>query len=495
METRSDYSLFGRQIIYFIGVAIAIQLLGFIQFPIITKSIGPTYYGILNIITTTIALVVPVASIGFRSSLIRFLAAEKNKSRISEDFIAVFSIVFISGLVFSALLFLFSNIIATEIIKNSEATPYIKIASILILLNTLFELPIGFFSAQRNMGIRASILLAKDVLLLLLIVIFINLNWGLNGIILALIFSNLIINIASFTIIFRNTGISVPKLGNSVRYLKWGLPLIPNSALLWIIHISDRYMVSYFLGVTSAGIYSAAYTMGNYASFLLIPIGIVIYPNIFKSYDEGKIEETKRYFKYTIKYLMMITIPAAFGISILAKSLLRILTTSAFVSGSIIVPVVAAAAVVYCFYQISIYVIHAVNKTRLTVRLLLMSVLINVVLNLILIPIMGIMGAAVATLIAYAALGIVSIVITQKYIKFDLSLPFIGKSIFASIVMSALIWLFNPKSLVFLIISIIGGALIYFIVLFLIRGFNKNEITFFIHFVKEHLSKIWIIKR
>ena len=87
------------------------------------------------------------------------------------------------------------------------------------------------------------------------------------------------------------------------KYLRWSIPMVPNAGILWIIHVSDRYMVSYYIDTAAAGIYSAAYSIGNYAYFALMPLGIVLYPNVVKTYDEGHPEQTANYLKYGLKYL------------------------------------------------------------------------------------------------------------------------------------------------------------------------------------------------
>ena len=260
------------------------------------------------------------------------------------------------------------------------------------------------------------------------------------------------------------------------------------------INTSDRYIISYFLGVDAAGIYSAAYTIGEYSLFILGPLIIVLYPTISRHYDQGNLTETKGYLKYSIKYLMMIAIPSAFGLSILAKPLLNVLTTPQFISGSVVVPFVAFGAVIYSFFQVCLCIIQLVGKTEITVRLLGIAAVLNIALNFLLIPKIGIIGAAIATFIAYAVLGILTLIVTRRYMKFDLSLPFIGKSVISSSIMTLCIWAISPKTLVWTIISIIAGVLIYFSILFIIRGFSKSEITFFIKFVKDGLGKIHDLK-
>lgn len=105
---------------------------------------------------------------------------------------------------------------------------------------------------------------------------------------------------------------------------------------------------------------------------------------------------------------------------------------------------------------------------------------------------MGIVGAAMATLIAYGVLGILTLLVSRKYLKFDLSMPFVLKSTLASAIMTLCVWLINPGSITLVIVSIFAGALIYFGGLLLIKGLSKSEVVFFVNFAKDNLRKIYM---
>jgi O-antigen/teichoic acid export membrane protein len=103
--------------------------------------------------------------------------------------------------------------------------------------------------------------------------------------------------VTAMLIILKQVGFQRPRFSHIKAYLKWGIPMIPNSAITWLISASDRYIISYFLGVSAAGIYSAAYGIGSYASFALMPVGIVLYPIVSKAYDESNLAECRNLFK------------------------------------------------------------------------------------------------------------------------------------------------------------------------------------------------------
>jgi O-antigen/teichoic acid export membrane protein len=428
-------------------------------------------------------------------SIVRFLAAEKDTNRIREDYFSACYMVVVSGIFFSVLFFLLSDFLAISIFKDTASAFYIKLSSILILLNSIHPVLIAFFRMRKNIGLYTILELSFNALQTGIIVILILLGYKLAGVIIGTIIVGVVSNIIALVIILKQIGFQRPRFSNMKSYLKWGIPLTPNSAIMWIIHSSDRYMLSYSLGVAATGVYSVANGISNYASLFLMPLGIVLYPTISKAYDEENQDECKNYLKYSFKYLMMIAIPSAVGLSVLANPLLQILTTPEFSSGSAVVPFLASGAVFYCIYQMCIYVIHMVGKTHITVRLLGGAAVLNIFLNMILIPRMGMVGAALATLIAYTVLAGLTIAITRSYMKMDFSIPFIIKSIISSAIMAVSIWLINPETITMLIFSILVGIVIYFGVLIFIRGFSRQELAFFAGLINEHAKGIFKFKK
>lgn len=490
MDQIKSYTVFGRQVGYVITSNLIVLILATIQIPIVTKSLGTSLYGTLSLIYVTVLFIVPFSMLSFSMSLVRFLAAEKDKIKIREDFISACSLVFISGIAFSLLLLLLSGFIATYILKDASQAPYIRIGSILVLLNSLSPVLLAFFRRESNIGLFTIFNLILSILNFGLILLFISTGYGLTGVLLAAIISAVVVNTVVLSIIFKQIGLQRPHFSNMKMYLKWGIPLAPNSGIMWIIQSSDRYIIAFFLGTSAAGIYTAANSIGAFASFASLPIVTVLYPIISKTFDEGNFDECGNYFRYSFRYLIMLAIPAAVGLSILAKPLLQVLTTPEFVSGSPIVALAAFGALFNCFQQICGYVLHLVNKTQLIFRLLSVAAIVSITLNIIFIPRLGIVGAGIGYLISHGVLGLLTLLVTRRYFKFDLSIRFIVKSLFSSAIMALCIWLIKPESLSMVIISIVVGITVYFGILIIIRGFSKTELSFFRSFIRNSVR--WV---
>ncbi len=130
-------------------------------------------------------------------------------------------------------------------------------------------------------------------------------------------------------------------------------------------------------------------------------------------------------------------------------------------------------------------IIGAVKKTKVMGISSITAAAVNFGLNLIFIPWLGIMGAAITTLIA----GIVDLGIRANFALRHFTFPVdwgaIMKSVAASAVMALGIWYFNPSGVLEIILSVIGGAIVYGVIVILLGGLKREELRFFKSLVKR----------
>jgi O-antigen/teichoic acid export membrane protein len=485
LSSAEEYKGFIKDVGLVYASQIAVVVLQFVRLPILTKMLGASLYGTWALIWETTSLIIPLASLGLGMAMVRFLAAEKDYAKVREGFLSIVFAVFAAGAVTSIVLVLFSNLFATSIIGDANSTYLVRLGSLMIFSQSLSLMGIAFFRTFRQMKWYSALTVLKAAAQLGLMVCFLLLGLEVKGLIFAVLASDMLCLAIAFSMALRRTGVGFPKFTVLKGYLKYGLPLVPTSAMLWIMSASDRYMIGYFMQTKDVGIYAAAYTLTGMISLFLTPFQTVLLPAVSKSYDEGDMAKTQNYLKYSLKYLLMLTIPATFGLSVLASPLLNIFTTEEFASGNVIIPLVSFGLLLFGFYRIGLFVFYLVKKTSWVLKLLVISTALNIGLNLLLIPRIGIVGAAVATLIAYAVLAILTIVIAFRYFKFDLGFVFIMKSVLASAVMAGAIWLYKPWGITEVIIAILLGIIIYFAIILVLKGFSKKELSM----IKELFSR------
>jgi O-antigen/teichoic acid export membrane protein len=180
-----------------------------------------------------------------------------------------------------------------------------------------------------------------------------------------------------------------------------------------------------------------------------------------------------------------------FLLSILSKPILNILTTAEIASnGFLITPLVALGALLFGIYTILSQIIILTKKTKIIGVVWIIAAIINIALNLIAVPLIGIIGAALVTLVTYTVTLAFILVYSSKYMTLPFDPGFILKSICASAVAGAFVFLLNPQSLLGIVVVAILGVILYTILLVISKGFEKKEINFFMGFLKDILKDL-----
>ena len=475
----SDYKLIIQRIGLIGFVNLVVSLSSLVLLPILTKNLSLEDYSVWAQIQVTIGFFVPLATLGLASASDVFLAGEKEKENISKGFFSIFTIICFTSFVLSILFFLFSKPLAIAIFGGSGADNFVKLASLLIFLGGINAAMDMFFATFQKIKIRSTLIFSETILQMILIISVLFAGFGLNGAIISLIFVKIVLYIIKFTLVNRQIKMCTPSIMLMRDYLTFSMPLIPAILSTWTYNLSDRYIIGYFLDIGNVGIYSASYGLGNMVSLFYAPISIVFLPALSKLYRNNKNGEIISHFNNLSKLYLMLAIPAMFGLSVLSKKLLITLTTSDFIDGFIVIPIIAIGTILFNYGSINANILILYKQTKKFALITIFSAIINIILNIILVPMIGIVGAALATLMTFAFYFIMNGMLSFKLLNLNIDLKFIFKSIISSVVMSYCILLLDPIGAIDIIISIGVGAIIYSIMLITLKGFTREEYVFF----------------
>lgn len=473
----SEYVLFARRV-GLVGITMLItSLKGLVLLPILTKTIGAEGFGAWSLILVTISLITPFVMLGLATSILRFLSAETEKKKFGQEFYAVvFTILFV-GMIFSFMIFVFSDFLSVSLLKNISFSPEFGIASFLIILEALNQVTIQAFRIFGEIK-KYSLFTGVQTLIEIGLVSFsVVYGYGLKGAIIALIITRGISLILLLLYVIQHVGLAFPDFSSLHPYLIFGMPLVSSVVFEIIVSSSDRYVIGFFMGAASVGIYSAAYSIGTIAKLSIGPLTYILSPTVFKSFDENKVDDVKKYLSYSLKYFLMFSIPSVFGVTALAAPLLQTLTTSEFVlSGILIAPIVALSMVFEGVRAIFGEVLMLFKRTKIFGTSSIIAGSVNLVLNIVFVPYFGIVAAAFATLISYSVIGSIMFHNSRRYLKFDLNPGFIIKSVISSTIMVFPVWLLQPAGIMGILEAAGIGGITYFIVLYMLKGFEKKEI-------------------
>jgi O-antigen/teichoic acid export membrane protein len=474
----SDYELLVKRTGLTALANLVVSLSPIVLLPILTKILTIQEYGIWALIVVTASLVPMLVTLGLPNAMIRFLAPVKNNDDIREGYYSIALVVLGAGFIASLILLLFEQSIATSLLGNNRTValllPLITfVASYSIVPGTYFR---TFQQAKRY----STVMFLQAVLYVTLVAAFVVLGLGLAGAALGYLITLLLVALISTYYVLRDIGVTMPSFSELKAYLKYGLPFVPSGVSSWALSVSDRYIITFFLGVAWVGYYSPGYQLGNMIGLLAMPFTILVPTALYQHYDANRIAEVKTIIRYSIKYFLAVAVPAAFLFSVLSKPILMVLTTPAIAAnGYLITPFTALSSVLFGLFSIIVIILTFEKRTAIIGTMWIIAAVLNIGLNLVLVPYLGIIAAALTTLLGYGFVFGVTVIYSVRHMTLDVDFGFILKSIFASIVISSFVLVWHVSGFLSISVLILICAVVYTAILFVLKGFTVSEIRFF----------------
>lgn len=251
-----------------------------------------------------------------------------------------------------------------------------------------------------------------------------------------------------------------PVLAKSM--IRYSIPLMPTTVMWWIINVSDTFMVTAFFGSAANGVYSFAFKFPNLAA---IVVGIFSQAWHMSAITERNSRKISQFYSNVFSMIETVMFITASGILLVLRPIIMPFFGSAEFAGAYIyVPFLVAAVVFQSFNNFLSSIYEACNKTTHSFISSVIGAGSNVILNLILLnsP-MGVLGAALATLVSYVLVYIFRVIDTRKYLYMSVNFPMMFLNLGLLAVMSVFVMTMQEglllnvlNSVVFLIIVAIN---------------------------------------
>lgn len=417
-NNRSKY-LIKNTVIFAIG-NFATKLITFLLVPLYTNVLSTEQFGTVDLLYTICSFLIPLFSFNITEAVLRF-SLDKNSKNNKIMSIALVSVLFLifSSIIMIPILALFNDF------SNYKILFYLYMitfgTSQIFLINLKGQEKLKLFSIG-NFIYAASVSILNIIFLLIL-------KMGVNGYFIAYIVANII------TIMY---GVIFGKIGNTLRnfefdkklfknMIKYSLILIPTSFMWWIMNFLDRVMVTKYISLSANGIYAVSYKI---PTILSVVSSIFTQAWLFSAIKEKDSEDNNSYTNSVFSFLAFGTIMIGSILLIVIKPLFNVYVSKEFFEAWKYVPYLMIA---YVFLNLSTFIstsysVHKDSKGFLCSAII--GAVVNCILNFILIPIIGISGAAVATLISYISVFVYRLFDTKKYLIIKIEKEFIISIIF-----------------------------------------------------------------
>ena len=396
------------------------KLLVFLLMPLYTAWLSTTQYSTAELITSTANLLIPLACVGISNGIFRFAAErEANKKAVFSSSLALLGIGFGGFLLLCPLLSLIDYF-----------TGYTWLIVLYVLFADLQAVCAQYIRAIDRTRLFAIQGILNTVLTILFNVIFLVVfDLGVVGYVLSVIVGNLFTTVflvirAKLWQVFSLSSIDRRMMKDLLRF---SLPLIPTTVCWLITDLSDRYMVTYFCGDHINGIYSAAYKIPTIVNLIS---GIFMQAWQFSAVAQSSDEEAcKSFYSEVFRGFLSVIMIGAAGLILLSRFLSGLLLNSAYFEAWQFMPTLLCATALEAIVSFLATVYMVRKKSMHSFLTAMVGTLLNIALNLLLIPEWGALGAAVATLASYAAVLIVRMIDAPRIIKFRMCLPRLAVSV------------------------------------------------------------------
>lgn len=389
------------------------KILSFLLMPFITKVMGTGEYGAADLVQQTANVLIPVVTLAVNSAALRFALDKAADKR--DVFTTGIRTTFVGFAIFLVFIPVFPLIKVNDFVLGD----YTLLIYLFVLVSSMRQLCQQFVRGcghVRLFAIDGILATATNLgFTLLYLGVF---HWGVTGYVMSIITSDAL----SVLFLFwrgRLAGRIKWKGNNPIvrkNMLKYCIPLIPTIILWWIINVSNRYLVTYFIGLDANGLYTAASKIPNF---------VVMFSSIFidawqlSAVDEYDSEDRAKFFTNIFRIYSGGVFTVASALILFDQFITTILVSDSYYTSWEYVPVLIIATTFSCLVNFLASIYMAEKKSVMSMVTAMLGAVMNVVVSLILIPRIGTVGAAVGTAVSFITVFVARVINTRKYVKID----------------------------------------------------------------------------
>ena len=397
------------------------KLLVFLLLPLYTGCLSAEEYGTADLIANLANFLIPIFCCGISEGLLRFSLRDesiRDKGYTREGIFSTSTVITGAG---SVLLLLLLPLLSLVPALSS----YALLVILYVIASNFHSIAAEYVRACEKTTLYAAQGVLNTALVIVSnLVLLLGLNLGIVGYVLSIVLADAITTVVLILAARLDRAFSLKAVRKETlrALLAFSLPLIPGTILWWIISVSDRYLLTYFSGGKINGLYVAAAKIPT-----LLTILCTVFLTAWKisavvedsGDDREAVREKSRFYSRVYRGFIAVLFSMASGIILFSKLFARILFAEAYYTAWAFIPILTVGTV---FYSLSRFLgsVYFVKRKSLQVSLTAgASAVLNVVLNLILIPHIGGFGAAAATFAAYFLEFVIRDVNSKHYLSFN----------------------------------------------------------------------------
>lgn len=419
---------------------------GLVSFPLLTRVFSVADYGVMSLIGASVTIAVALGKLGIQHSVLRYhseIGAGKRAYTARQLSSTTLFGMLAAGIAAAALVLAVARLAPAGVLGDPRVRALLAIMSVAVVMQVVGSVLVNFARAEMRTTLLVVYQVGKKYLglaLILIAVFFVARD--LTAFYVATVVTETLAVVALGLVLFGRGGLPRPALDQFspplfTEMLMFGIPMMFGNELSGIVlAVGDRYVIRGLLGDEPLGLYSAAYNLCEYVQLVLIAsVGQAIMPIYMQMWDRKGRDATAAFVDQSLRSYVLFGAPVIAGIAAVGPELLPALASSKYASASTVLPWVIAGMVVDGTNPMVGAGLFIERRTRRIMGVVMGCAALNIGLNLVLVPRIGIVGAAIATLVSYAATSVLLAIGGRAFLRVTLPWPTLARAGAASLAM------------------------------------------------------------
>ena len=391
-------------VIYIISAVAALVLQLFIR--IIISQFGAVDYGIYSLALVVINALMFVSMLGLNETsaiLISHYRAHGEKSKLQGTLFVSIQVTSIASIALSALLFLAAEYISINLFHAPELIPALRIFAVSLPFASLIYIGCTIFRGFDRVGPTAYFQnISINLIFAIILLLAVSMNPDFTFVYYAYLAALVITAVQFILYAIRKlpapffTYVKESDLSSRNEILVKSLPLL-GVTLLSMVYVSmGTFMIGYFKSPADVGIYNAAYPLAQYIGQPLAALLIIYTPVAARLYARESMVELRRNYIVVTKWLVSITLPAALVLCMFPEAVINLFFGEEYVAAAPALCILSAGIMFRNLCGPNASTLYVMGHARFVMWSVLITVLLDIVGNLVLLPLIGITGSAVS---------------------------------------------------------------------------------------------------
>ena len=392
---------------YTVGTLL-VTLASVVSFPILTHAFSVAEYGALNLIASLLLLWTGLGKLGIQQSIARFHAETVSGHRAISESRYVRTVLYgmaATGIAASAGWFVMAWVVPPNWWHDARVATLLVPLSGLVLVRVADSAISNLLRAQqRSILLNAYLVVRKYLTLALVLLLIFTVAPGLEGFYAATYVVESVAVLALWIYLMRRHPAADGQFSRATfrDMVVFGAPMIAFELAGIVLNLGDRYVLQVLMGPEAVGLYSAAYNFSDYVRMILFTsVAQALTPIYSRLYEERGAQATSHFVERSLRMYLMLSAAVLAGMTAIGGNVLTLLASDRYSTPQAVIPLVVAAMCIdggLPFFSAGIYL---QKRNHVIVPIVVAGAVLNIALNLVLVPHLGIVGSAAATLASY----------------------------------------------------------------------------------------------